>query len=320
MRLLIIVFCVFVPVVAMAVDFDTWEVPWPRTGPRDPYVAPDGKAWFVGQRDDYAAFLDPETGEFKRFDLSAGTGPHNLVIAENGTVYIAGNRDAYIGALNSETGAIRRFDMPEEIRDPHTLVFDGDGNIFFTAQQSNYLGHFNVTTGEVKSWAAKTARARPYGIKVDNNGQPWAVLLGSNRLATISDGVLVEMELPRAGARPRRLEITADNRIWYVDYAEGFLGVYDPATQQFREWLAPSAGNSKPYGTALDDKGIFWLVETGPQPNRFVGFDTRREEFVHNAEIPDSGGAVRHMYYDAKENVIWFGMDTNFIGRARLGE
>ncbi len=43
-----------------------WEVPWERSRPRDPFVAPDGKVWFVGQVGNYIANLDPRSGEFTR--------------------------------------------------------------------------------------------------------------------------------------------------------------------------------------------------------------------------------------------------------------
>lgn len=63
-----------------------WEVPWGARGrPRDPFVAPDGQVWFVGQVENYIARLDPRTGEFKRFEIDAGTNPHNLIIDPSGT-------------------------------------------------------------------------------------------------------------------------------------------------------------------------------------------------------------------------------------------
>ena len=37
-----------------------WPVPWEKTRPRDPYVAPDGRVWFVGQQGNYIASFDPE--------------------------------------------------------------------------------------------------------------------------------------------------------------------------------------------------------------------------------------------------------------------
>ena len=75
---------------SQTIEIAEWEVPWEQSRPRDPYVAPDGKVWFVGQRSHYVAWLDRETGEFGQFPLEDGTGPHNLVVAEDGTVFYSG--------------------------------------------------------------------------------------------------------------------------------------------------------------------------------------------------------------------------------------
>ena len=116
-------------------EIKEWPVPWNNTRPRDPYAASADKVWFVGQGGDYAAYLNPETGEFERFDLESGAGPHNLIVADDGTVWYAGNRAAHIGKLDPESGAIVKFPMPEPVaRDPHTLVFDPAGDIWFTVQ------------------------------------------------------------------------------------------------------------------------------------------------------------------------------------------
>jgi len=106
--------------------------------------------------------------------------------------------------------------------------------------------------------------------------------------------------------------------VWYVDYQQGALGRYDPATGDIREWPAPSAADSRPYGMAVDDLDRIWFVETGPSPNRFVGFDTRSETFVAETAIPSGGGSVRHMEYHAATQSVWFGTDTNMLGRASL--
>jgi len=101
------------PATALAVTADTvvlteWLVPYVESRPRDPYVAPDGRVWFVGQRTDYVAVFDPNTGEFERFDLPEGAGPHNLIVDSDGTVWYAGNRAAHIGKLDPVTGEIEQ--------------------------------------------------------------------------------------------------------------------------------------------------------------------------------------------------------------------
>lgn len=300
---------------------EEWSVPWEHTRPRDPYVGPDGEVWFVGQRGHYVAALDPQSGEFRRIDLHNGTGPHNLIVADDGTIFYAGNRAAHIGRVDPDTGAIHRIPMPDpEARDPHTLVFDGDGDIYFTVQAGNMVGRLDVETEAVTLLRVPTERARPYGIIVAPSGTVWATAFGTNKLLKVNPGKLElsEVVLPRAGARPRRLQATSDGRIWYVDYAEGMLGFLHPETGLFKEYPTPGGDDSRPYGMAVDADDRLWFVESGLSPNRLVGFDPVTETFTEPVAIPSGGGTVRHMVYDAEADAIWFGADTNTIGRADL--
>lgn len=305
------------------VDIREWTVPWPDTRPRDPYVGPDGRVWFVGQRANYVAVLDPGSGEFERFELLEGAGPHNLIVGDDGTVWYAGNRDRHIGRLDPATGAIERIEMPDPgARDPHTLLFGGEDRIFFTVQGGNRVGRLNIATGEVAIREVPTPESRPYGIVRAPDGTIWVAEFGSHKLLRVDPGslALTEVELPRETARPRRLQPTSDGRVWYVDYADGYLGAYDPAGGGFEEWRLPGGAESRPYGMAVDAADRLWLVETGPrgEPNRFVGFDPDSEEFFSVTRIPSGGGTVRHMVYHAPTNTVWFGTDANTIGRARL--
>ncbi len=302
------------------VAIQEWTVPWERTRPRDPYVGPDGKIWFVGQTGHYLANLDPRSGEFNRFELDDGTGPHNLIVNALNQVWYAGNRTGHIGKLDPATGEITKYPMPDEAaRDPHTLIFNEAGDIWFTLQGSNMIGKLETRTGKVHLIQVPTPRARPYGIELDAQGRPWVNLFGSDKLATIDPATLQlrEISLPRADARSRRIAITTDGAVWYVDYARGYLGRYDPAANTFREWAAPGGAGSRPYAMTADDQDRLWFVEGG-SPNRLIGFDPRTEEFFSSTPIPSGGGTVRHMIFHAPTREIWFGTDTNTIGRARL--
>lgn len=300
---------------------EEWQVPWEETRPRDPYVGPLGQVWFVGQRGHYIAALDPTNGEFQRIDLDDGTGPHNLIVADDGTIYYAGNLAAHIGRVHPITGIIHKIPMPENrARDPHTLVFDAAGDIYFTVQGGNMLGKLTVADEKVTLIEVPTQRARPYGIVVAPSGTVWATAFGSNKLLKLNPETLrlSEIILPRDSARPRRLQATTDGRIWYVDYADGMLGFVHPDTGLFKEYPTPGGSGSKPYGMAVDSRNNLWFVESGLTPNRLVGFDPVSESFFTSVEIPSGGGTVRHMYYDADADVIWFGADTNTVGRADL--
>ncbi|MFQ5982855.1 MAG: lyase [Woeseiaceae bacterium] len=310
--------------VSQTVDIREWEVPWTHTRPRDPFVDASGRVWFVGQAGHYVANLEPSTGEFARYDLEPGTGPHNLIVSEDGsntTVWYAGNLKSHIGRLDPGTGTIEKIMMPDsKARDPHTLVFDSAGDIWFTVQGGNFVGKLATQTEEVSLTAVPTQGARPYGIVINSKDEPWVVEFGSNKLIRIDkdDLTLEEIELPDERSRPRRLQVTSDDNVWYGDYALGRLGRYEPDERKFTDWALPSGKNSRPYGMAVDKHDRLWIVETGVSPNRLIGFDTRSEAFLSETDIPSGAGSVRHMYYFEPTGEVWFGTDTNTIGRAKV--
>jgi virginiamycin B lyase len=309
------------PAVAAAdsLEIREWPVPWSNTRPRDPIVDADGRVWFVGQRGNYVGSLDPDSGEFDRIELSANALPHNVIVGPDGALWYAGNGDGHIGRIDPATGESRRFDVP--VRDPHTLQFAPDGILWFTAQGANRIGRLDPATGDVQVIEPSVADARPYGIVMDGEGRPWIALFGTNRIASVDPSTmeLVEHPLPSAEARVRRLEVASDGGVWYADYARGMIGRLDPATGEVAEWTTPGGSGSRPYAMTMDDRDRVWFVETGPEPNRLVGFDPASEEFFEEAPVPSGGGTVRHMVFHAGTGTLWFGTDTNTIGRARIG-
>lgn len=302
------------------VRIDEWQVPYEASRPRDPFAESGDSVWFVGQRTGYLARFDVESMEFTRVDLKPGSGPHNLIVGSDGIVWYAGNRNALIGRYDPSSGEIEAIAMPDRAAmDPHTLVFDAaEENIWFTVQSGNMIGRLNIESRKVDLIPSRTERSRPYGIKVAPDGSVWVVLFGTYKLAHIDKETLelTEIELPRTDAAPRRLEITSDGRVWYVDYAKGRLGVFDPSAESFREWPLPGGESSRPYGMASDSRDRLWIVESGVSPNQFTGFDTATEEFIGSTPVPSGGGTVRHMHYHAPSGTVWFGTDTNYLGRA----
>lgn len=303
-----------------SVPIDEWQVPYENSRPRDPFAASESSVWFVGQRSGYLAELDPRSGEFTKIDLKDGSGPHNLIVASDGIVWYAGNRTRLIGRYDPDAGEIEEIPMPDEAaRDPHTLVFDeGEENIWFTVQGGNMIGRLNIDSRKVDLIPSPSARSRPYGIKIAPDGDVWVDLFGTHKLAHVDAETLelTEISLPRETARPRRLEVTSDGRVWYGDYADGYLGVYDPDDGEFTEWRMPQGADARPYGMASDSEDRIWVVATGVQPNVFMGFDPDTEEFFAETDVPSGGGTVRHMHYHEPSGTVWFGTDTNYIGRA----
>jgi virginiamycin B lyase len=305
------------------VSIKEWPVPYAGSRPRDPYVDSKNRVWFVGQVGNYIAYLDPKSGKFRRYEIEEGTLPHNLIVDQKDMVWYAGNGNGHIGKLDPVSGKITKYPMPNpEARDPHTLVLDPKGNIWFTVQNGNFVGRLATATGKVDLMEVATPNARPYGIELDSKGRPWFNEFGSDKIATVDPATLKikEYTMTSDRSRGRRIAITSDDRVWYVDYTRGFLGRLDPSSGQFKEWALPGGASALPYAMTSDDRDRVWLVETGSQPNRLVGFDSKAEKFFGITPIPSGGGTVRHMMYDPRSGQIWFGTDNNTIGRAQVRE
>lgn len=80
----------------------------------------------------------------------------------------------------------------------------------------------------------------------------------------------------------------------------------------------PGGSQSLPYAMTVDDHDRLWAVETGPQPNRLVGFDPAGAHVFSVTPIPSGGGTVRHMVFEPRAREIWFGTDHETIGRAKV--
>jgi virginiamycin B lyase len=296
------------------VPIKEFKVEW-EGRPRDPYVAPDGKVWFVGQAGNYIGYLDPATEAFKRFEIEPGTNPHNLIIDAQGQVWYSGNRNGRIGRLDPATGKIQTYLMPDPAaRDPHTLMFDGKGNIFFTAQGANIIGRLRMATGEIKLVPAGDRPSNPYGIVMDNEGHPWVALFRTNTVVRVNPETMALTPFKEASdsSRSRRIEWTSDGMVWYVDEPRGFLGRINPKTGEVKEWQTPGGTGSRPYALTKDDRGRLWFSETGPV-KQLVGFDPRTERFF---SVNSVSNTIRHMMFDARTGMMWFGTDSHFIGRA----
>lgn len=301
-----------------------WTVPYGAdTRPRDPYADAQGRVWFVGQNGNYIAHLDTRTGQFKRYEIDAGTNPHNLVV-EKGMVWFTGNRNNRIVRLDPTTGKLTTFLIPDStVRDPHTMIFDTKtGVAWFTAQNSGVVGRFEPTTGRFRIWRTGDG-TKPYGIVLDSKGQPWFDLFGTNKLATIEPGSaqIKTFTIGTERTRPRRIAITSTDQIYWGDYSRGFVGHLDPRTGATEEWAMPAGGLALPYGMATDDRDVVWLSQNGQMnsPVTLVAFDTRARTFGTPIPVGRPGpNTIRHMTFDPATRQIWFGTDQGTIGRVTI--
>jgi len=77
--------------------------------------------------------------------------------------------------------------------------------------------------------------------------------------------IYTEYDLPRRDAEPHDVVMDADGMIWYIDFAEPFLGRLDPRTGETKEWTLPEfkAGFAPgSLGLTLDKEGNPWMARS----------------------------------------------------------
>jgi virginiamycin B lyase len=321
------VFCLMVTLVsllsAMAdgepvkVFIKEWEVPTPNSRPHDPAIGPDGSLWYTGQQSNTIGRLDPRTEKIREYHLKTpDSGPHGLVADKEGNIWFTANYKGYIGKLNPVTGEVIEYPLsnPAVALDPHTPVFDQKGVLWFTAERGNFVGRLDPRTGDIKLKPSPTPNSIPYGITVNSKGVPFYCEFGTNKLAGINPDTLEISEylLPQ-GARPRRLTITADDRIYYTDFSRGYLGRFDPKAGKVEEWASLGGSKSQPYAIAATPDGMIWYSESGVKPNTIVRFDPATKRF-DSWPIPSGGGVVRNMVSTSGGNLYIACSGVNKIG------
>jgi virginiamycin B lyase len=300
-------------------DIKEWPLPWPKSGPADPQSVSPAAVWFVARTGNFLGVLNPQTGRFSRIDLIDEPAPQGLIVGANSMLWFTSKVHGYIGRYDLRSKSLWRAQMPNAAAgDPSSLVFEaGERNIWFTVTEGNIIGRLRIVNGVVDLTGVATPHALPSGVAMaPNAGNPWVALYGTNKIATVDARTfaLTEHPLPRAGARPRRIAFTSDGRLWYSDFAEGYLGAFTPGTKAVKEWQMPGGKKSQPYALTVDSEDHVWIVETGSKPAKLVGFDPKSEQFFGTTAV---GGTISDMSFDRAGNQLWFGTD-NTIAVAKL--
>jgi virginiamycin B lyase len=82
----------------------------------------------------------------------------------------------------------------------------------------------------------------------------------------------------------------------------------------------PSAAASCPYAATADDRDRIWVSETCVFPNRLVAFDAKKRVFEDQLVIgtEKTPNSIRHMMFDPKTRMLWFGQDAGFISGLKI--
>lgn len=300
---------------APAQQVQEYAVP-PGSGPHDVAPATDGGVWYTAQRSGELGYLDPRSGQTRHIKLGEGSLPHGVIVGPDGAPWITDGGLNAIVRVDPATGRVQRFPLPpnRERSNLNTPAFDGRGVLWFTGQSGIY-GRLDPRTGRVEVFDAPQGRG-PYGIATTPDGNVYYASLAGNHIARIdlSSGAATVINPPTARQGARRVWSDSKGHIWVSEWNAGQLGMYDPATNRWREWRLPGA-NPMAYAVYVDDRDMVWLSDFGA--NAMVRFDPAREAF-EVFRLPSSPANVRQIL--GRPGEVWgaeSGVDKLVVIRTR---
>ncbi|MET0772265.1 MAG: lyase [Candidatus Limnocylindrales bacterium] len=261
--------------------------------PHDVAPATDGGVWYTGQHNGTLGLLDPATGGVTEIPLGEGSRPHGVIVGPDGAAWITdGGQDAIV-RVDPISHAVDVFPLPDEGRGANlnTATFDGAGTLWFTGQTGVY-GRLDPASGVVEVFDAPGGRG-PYGIATTPSGDVWYASLAGSHIARIdtTTGQATRVDPPTPDQGARRIWSDSLGRLWVAEWDAGQLGMYDPASDAWREWPLPG-DDPAAYAVYVDDEDVVWLTDFGA--NAIVRFDPVTETFTP-VPLPDADAAVRQL-------------------------
>jgi virginiamycin B lyase len=265
----------------------------PGSHPHDVAPAPDGRVWYTAQATGELGILDPATGETRHIKLGSGSAPHGVIAGPDGAAWITDGGLNAIVRVDAVTEQVRTFPLPPErpSANLNSAAFDARGLLWFTGQNGIY-GKLDPASGQMEVFDAARGRG-PYGIATAPDGTVYFASLAGSYVGRIDieTGAATILEPPTTGQGARRVWPDSQGRVWVSEWNAGNVALYDPASEQWREWHLLGE-QPKPYAVYVDERDVVWLSDFGA--NALVSFDPVNEAF-ETFTLPSSPANVRQI-------------------------
>jgi virginiamycin B lyase len=201
-----------------------------------------------------------------------------VIVGPDGAPWITDSGLNAILRVDPASEAVQTFLLPADGggANLNTASFDGRGVLWFTGQSGLY-GRLDPAVGGVEVFAAPRGRG-PYGITTTPGGEVYYASLAGSHIAHVDSetGEATVLEPPTPDQGARRVWSDSQGRLWVSEWEAAQVGVYDPASGEWREWRLPG-DNPMPYAVFVDDLDYIWLSDFGS--NALVRFDPIIEVF-----------------------------------------
>jgi streptogramin lyase len=216
-------------------------------------VDPRGLVWFVDDGPNARMLqYNPKSGEFKsypipeyRYPIAPDSTPARLVTLRfrEGNVWATGIAGNWLVKLDPSTRKTTEYPVPKG-SSPYGLAVGGDHNVWFSAEVGNVVGRLDPATGLFSYFDVPTPKSVVRGMATDAEGNLWVAGTESGNLLKVDfrNGVFAEFNLPSHDSGPYSVDVdTKRNFVWFSEIYADKIARFDPQTNMFVEFPAPSA-------------------------------------------------------------------------------
>jgi streptogramin lyase len=241
-----------------------YDLPRKEALPHDVIVDADGHAWYSDFGNQFVGELDPKTGKVQDYALETlrhdqPKGPLGLELDPEGNIWIGMSYQAGASKIDRKTKQVTTYPLPKEwqgITSQTNMVtpthMNVDGKVWMEDTENGRVFRLDLKSGKWEdrgvATTAKGETIRGYGLPSDKDNNLYLMSFGDTRIGKLDAKTNVAQIWSTAFARsrPRRGRFDDQNRLWFAEYAANRIAMFDPTTEQIKEWKLPTNW-SQPY-------------------------------------------------------------------------
>jgi streptogramin lyase len=237
----------------------------------------------------------------------------------------------YQGAIEKfdrKTSTFRIFHVPPELVNERTQInmvaaqnSGVDGKVWTFDVGSVSLFRVDLASGKFEAFApfknlpnGSPSAGGPhgiYGIASDSHNNVYFTDFADRSDSNIGKldaktGKVTLYPLATPFARPRRVTMDAQDRLWFAEYRGNHIGVLDTKTEKLQEWAVPTPWTG-PYHLDIDKNGEVWTG--GMTSDRVVRFDPKTGQAVEY-QLPHETN-IRRVFVDNSTSPVSFWTGSN---------
>jgi virginiamycin B lyase len=273
-----------------------YDLPRKEALPHDVIVDADGHAWYSDFGNQFVGELDPKTGKVQDYALETlrqdqPKGPLGLEFDPEGNIWVGMSYQAGASKIDRKTKQVTTFPLPKEwqgITSQTNMVtpthMNVDGKVWMEDTENGRVFRLDLASGKWEdrgvATTAKGETIRGYGLPSDKDNNLYLMSFGDTRIGKLDAKTNVAQIWSTAFARsrPRRGRFDDQNRLWFAEYAANRIAMFDPTTEQMKEWKLPTAW-SAPYDV-VPSKGAAEVWTGSMLSDQVVRLNPKTDEIV----------------------------------------